>query len=308
MKISIIVFAFLFSSLGFASGESLLDSTATVTGFGEIRYRKPVVESNQTPLVLFHGIYGGASHRTWRQLLPLLDQAGLEVYLMDLPGVGESDKPKRPYSIADFDLFVERFLEEVVGERAILVSESLLSASVLKVTGLRPDLVLRSVVLSPSGLKSLNEPPSERQQELYDFLYNNEMASTRFYEQLLTDPSLRFYLAFGFFNDAVIDELLLDDFRALRPVVDQKYLSISFVGGQLWRPFAESAQEVFKPVLAIFGKEYEPFEDNEVATASEFAEVRPDFTYVEIPNSGSSVQREQPEAVAAEIIKFAQKD
>ena len=55
-----------------------------------------------------------------------LENAGKEVYLMDLPGVGESDKPKRQYSIADFDVFVENFLVEVVGKRANLVSESIL--------------------------------------------------------------------------------------------------------------------------------------------------------------------------------------
>ena len=134
------------------------------------------------------------------------------------------------------------------------------------------------------------------------------MASDVFYRQLLTDPSLRYYLAFGFFDDELITENLLDDYRALRPVKEQKYLSISFVGGQLWRPFADAAAEVFKPVLAIFGSEYEAFEDNEIATAADFSEVRPDFTFVEIEGSGSSVQREKPQAVADQIIEFAQKD
>ena len=297
---------FLFSSVAWGQGTSLLDSSAEVTGYGSIRYRAPIIESHETPIVLFHGIYGGASHRTWRQILPYLDQAGLRVYLMDLPGAGESDKPKRPYSMADFDDFVEKFVEEVVKERAILVSESILSASVLKVTASRPDLIARSVVLSPTGLKNLNEKPTDRQQALYDSLYENEEGATKFYQQLLTDPSLKFYLAFGYYDDSLIDEPLLDDFRVLRENTDQKYLSISFVGGQLWRPFEESAKDVFKPVLAIFGAEYESFDGNEISTADDFAEIRPDFTYIEIAECGASVQREKPEMVAKEIIKFSE--
>ena len=143
---------------------------------------------------------------------------------------------------------------------------------------------------------------------MYDRLYNDEVASDEFYTRLLQDNSLRFFLAFGFFDDSLVNEALLDDFRVLRPNLAQKYLSISFVGGQLWRPFAESADMVFKPVLAIFGKEYEAFDDNEIATAADFASIRPDFTYVEIEEAGGSTQREKPETVAQEIIKFAEQD
>ncbi|MEM7645797.1 MAG: alpha/beta fold hydrolase, partial [Pseudomonadota bacterium] len=250
----ILFFVSLFVGLSaWAGGESLLDQEATLPEFGTIKYRAPIVEGDSIPLVLFHGIYGGASHRTWRNILPLLDDAGLRVYLMDLPGAGESDKPKVKYTIETVDRFVESFLENVVKERSIAVSESLLSASVMKVSGERPDLIHRNILLSPSGLKSLNEPPSVRQQELFDRLYNNEGASTGFYSQLLTDNSLRYYLSFGFFDDSLINETLLDDFRVLRPNIDQKYISIAFVGGQIWRPFEESAKNVFKPTLVMFG-------------------------------------------------------
>ncbi|MEC7277636.1 MAG: alpha/beta fold hydrolase [Bdellovibrionota bacterium] len=187
MKVFIL---FLFSLPLFAQGNSLLDSTATVSGFGEIRYRAPLTPSIppqgntiERPIVLFHGIYGGVSHRTWRNLLPLLDAAGKRVYLMDLPGVGESDSPKRPYSIEDFDLFVERFLEEVVKERANIISESILSNSVLNVAANRPELVRRVITINPSGVYFLNEGPSAREQALYDRLYNDDEAATLFYKK-----------------------------------------------------------------------------------------------------------------------------
>lgn len=290
-----------------AQGNSLLDTSATVTGFGEIRYRGPVnqrVNPLERPIVLLHGIYGGASHRTWRKLLPLLDAAGKEVYVLDLPGVGESDSPKRSYTIEDFDLFVERFLEEVVQERANLVTESILSNAALRVSSTRPDLVRRVALLSPSGIFTLNEPPSAREQALYDRLFNDDEAAIGFYRNLLNPNSLRFFLAFAFFDDTLIDQDLLADYSVLRDNLDQRFLSLSFVGGQLYRSFEESSRDVFVPVLGIFGAEYEPFQDNPVATAADFQAVRPFFDYVEVPNSGSSVQREQPEATAKLILDF----
>jgi pimeloyl-ACP methyl ester carboxylesterase len=275
VKLSILIM-FLFSSATFA-GSSLLDSEAMVSGFGKIKYRAPKVQSNETPIVLFHGIYGGASHRTWRKLVPELEKLGKEVYILDLPGVGESDKPKRSYTIADFDDFVEKFLVEVVHERANIVSESILSNSVLKVAANRQDIVRRAVIINPSGINSLAEPPSAREQGLYDRL---------------------------FFDDNVIDADLISDFTVMQSNVDQRFLTLSFVGGQLYRKFSDAAQGVFIPVLGIFGAEYEGFQDNKVSTANDFKQIKPYFEYVEIPGSGSSVQREKAGETAQEIVDF----
>lgn len=304
MKKIILLIAMLGSSTGWSLGDSLLTHEANVDGFGSVKYRPPIVESNETPIVLFHGIYGGASHRTWRNLLSELDAAGKSVYLMDLPGVGESDKPKRAYSIADFDKFVENFLIEVVGERANVVSESILSNSVLKVASTRPDLVRRVSIINPSGIGSLKDPPSDRENALYNRLFNDDRAAIGFYQTLLQDNSLQFFLRFAFFDDALVNEQLLDDFRVLRENVDQRFLTLSFVGGQLYRSFEESSENVFVPVLAVFGAEYEAFQDNPISRASDFAEVRPFFTYLEVEGSGASVQREKPAELAQELISF----
>lgn len=165
MKIYLIILC-LSISTAFAAGESLLDRKIFIENFGNIKYRAPFVKSGKLPLVLFHGIYGGASHRTWRKLLPLLEAAGEKVYIMDLPGVDESDRPQKAYNIEDFDHFVEAFLATVVKERATVISESLLSASVLRVTAKRPDLIRRTILINPSGLNALSFPPSQRQQAL----------------------------------------------------------------------------------------------------------------------------------------------
>lgn len=283
---------------------SLLTHSVEIEGFGQIRYRPPVVETTDFPILLVHGIYGGASHRTFRQLLPLLDQANKPVFIVDLPGVGESDKPKRPYKIEDIDLFIENFISTVIKKRTTIVAESLSTASALKVAANKPDLVRRLVLLSPTGVNSLNSPPSAREQGLYDRLYNDEVASEAFYKNLLVDNSLSYFLKFGFYNDALVNEELISDFRVMRDNVDQKYLTLSFVGGQLYRPFTEASLNVFTPVLCIFGAEYESFGDNPISNAKLFKDIRPDFEYLEIKESGSSVQREKPQETAQAIIDF----
>lgn len=287
---------------------SLLDRTRSVTGFGDIRYRAPLSGSTGSPIVLMHGIYGGASHRAFRQLLPLLDAAGAAVYILDLPGAGESAKPRKRYSIADLDAFVEAFLAEVVQRRATLVTESLTGTSGLKVAGKRPDLVRRLILLSPTGINSLAQPPSVREERLFERLWNDDTALIAFYENLLNDNSLRFFLRFAFSNDALIDDDILNDSRAMRTNLDQRFLTLSFVAGQFYRSFAESSADVFVPVLGVFGADYEPFQETPPSTASDFRAIRPNFDYIELPNCGSSVQREAPAALAREILIFAEED
>lgn len=286
------------------AGASLLDQDVSISRFGKIRFRAPLANSQGSPIVLIHGVYGGASHRTFRQLLPLLDQANKPVYILDLPGTGESDKPRQRYSIEDLDQFVEIFLAEVVKERATVVTESLTGTSGLKVASERPDLIRRLVLLSPTGINSLATPPSQREERLFERLWNDDVALLAFYDNLLNDNSLRFFLKFAFFNDAIIDEALLDDYRAMKPNVDQRFISLSFVAGQFYRSFEESSRNIFIPVLGIFGANYENFQETKPSTAADFRAIRPEFEYVEIPNSGSSVQREQPAAVAREILIF----
>ncbi|MFK8137787.1 MAG: alpha/beta fold hydrolase [Bdellovibrionales bacterium] len=311
MKKIIIGFLF-FSFSAFAGGESLLDSEAQVTGFGKVKYRAPAVQGEGFPIVLFHGIYGGASHRTWRALLPELESQGKTVYIMDLPGAGESEKPAKVgddgYKISDFDIFVEKFLEEVVGESSIVVSESILSNAALRVSAARPDLVRRVVLINPSGVTSLNEPPSQREQGEFERFSNNDDALIARYQGLLIENSIKFFLKFGFYDDSLVNADLVSDFTVMRDNIDQRYLTLSFITGQLYRPFEESAQGVFKPVLGIFGAEYEGFQGRRPATAADFQQIRPDFNFIEIENSGSSVQREKPSDVAREIIIFAEDD
>lgn len=292
------------ASTGPTISPSVLNQSAEVEGFGRIQYRAPVVSNSELPILLVHGVYGGASHRTFKKLWPLLDQAGQRVYIVDLPGVGDSDKPKRQYSIKDLDLFLERFIAAVIKDRTTVVAESLMTLSALKVSSERPDLIRRLILLNPAGVNSLNTPPSPREQQLFDRLYNDETALDQFYQNLLVDNSLRFFLRFGFYDDSLVNEELLNDFRVMRDNIDQKYLTLSFVGGQLYRPFQESSQNVFIPTLLIFGAEYENFADNRASTAADFKKIRPDFEYLEIANSGSSVQREKPSETAAAILNF----
>jgi hypothetical protein len=63
--------------------KSRLDRAVTLGEFGQIAYRAPLssTNTNATPIVLFHSIFGGVSHRDFRELLDQLDQSVLPFIL-----------------------------------------------------------------------------------------------------------------------------------------------------------------------------------------------------------------------------------
>ena len=102
----------------------------------------------------------------------------------------------------------------------------------------------------------------------------------------------------------MINDQILADALAERNNEEQRFLTLSFVGGQLYRSFEESSEGVFLPVLALFGEKYEAFQDNRIARAVDFKAVRPYFEYAEISNSGSSIQEKNQQRQLKQLLTF----
>jgi hypothetical protein len=79
------------------------------------------------------------------------------------------------------------------------------------------------------------------------------------------DNSLQYFLRFGFYDDNLVNDNLLNDFRRARNNPEQKWLTLSFVSGQIYRSFEQSSQNVFVPTLVLFGAKYEAFGDTHIA-------------------------------------------
>ncbi len=288
--------------------KSSLDQSIQLEGFGTIRYRGPLEGATGPVITLFHGIYGGSTHRAYRELLPALDQAGARVYIMDLPGIGESEKPKREYSIEVFDHFVKSFLQNVVGQPSVLVGESILTASVLRTAAELPALCTGVVLLSPTGVNTLAQGPTDTQNLIFNSVWKNKLAGLGFYKLVLSKPSVRYFLEKSYYDDSLVTDLLVQESRIAKQVKDQRWLTFAFVGGRIWRTFVESQMGVNVPVLAIFGAEAESITSGsaQIESADNFAAIRPDFDYVTLPATGLSVQRESTQAVLDLILnKFS---
>jgi pimeloyl-ACP methyl ester carboxylesterase len=102
------------------------------------------------PVVFVHGLGGQA--QDWAPLLPELVRSGFHVLAMDLPGFGESSRPRdRSYSIREQASFVESFLDALRLDRVMLVGCSMGGRVAATVALDQPQRVERLVLMDSAG-------------------------------------------------------------------------------------------------------------------------------------------------------------
>jgi pimeloyl-ACP methyl ester carboxylesterase len=125
--------------------ESEYEKYLTVDGM-KIRY---IVRGAGAPLLLLHGF--GEFLETWDLNLRSLSEH-YQVYAMDLPGHGLSDKPEVAYSIFFFTRFVINFMQALGIEHASLIGHSMGGQISLNIAINFPEKVDKLVLETSVGL------------------------------------------------------------------------------------------------------------------------------------------------------------
>jgi len=107
----------------------------------------------EVPLVLLHGITDNAL--TWLPVLDAIDDRA-RVFALDLRGHGESDKPDAFYEAEAYAADVRHFIDEVVGEPALLLGHSLGGLVAVQTAATAPGLV-RGLFLEDPPLYFVND-------------------------------------------------------------------------------------------------------------------------------------------------------
>lgn len=109
-------------------------------------------------LILVHGT--GGSWETFCSNIGPLSQH-FSVYAFDMLGAGFTDKPDRPYEIADYGKHLTDFMDALGVERASFIGCSLGAWVIARLALTAPERIDRLVLISAAGLKQL--PASFRQ-------------------------------------------------------------------------------------------------------------------------------------------------
>ncbi|BAY08622.1 alpha/beta fold hydrolase [Calothrix sp. NIES-2098] len=182
------------------------------------------------PLLLVHGF--GASTDHWRKNISGLSQ-DFQVFAIDLLGFGRSAKPKLQYG---GDLWRDQlydFINEIIGQKAVLVGNSLGGYASLCVAAQRPDSAVGVVLLNSAG--PFNEQPTSEPEALQSQIQPPKQESGL--QKLLGDT------AKWMFQQPLAQFLLFQYVRqrwVIRQTLEKVYLDKSAITDQL-------IEEIYRP-------------------------------------------------------------
>jgi pimeloyl-ACP methyl ester carboxylesterase len=259
------------------------------------------------PLVLIHGF--GASIRHWRRNIFVLAEAGYRVFVIDLLGFGQSDKPGIDYRMELWQALLKDFWTAHIQEPAIFVGNSIGALLSLMVLANHPEIAKGGVLLNAAG--GLNHRPEELSWPLrlimstFTQVVASPLVGTFLFNQIRKKPRLRRTLQQVYHDrTAVTDELIELIYQpSCDPGAQQVFAAI------LTAPPGPSPQEllprVTQPLLILWG-EADPWTPITGAKIyQDLSSQSPDrVTFTAIPNTGHCPHDERPEVVNAEILQW----
>jgi pimeloyl-ACP methyl ester carboxylesterase len=260
-------------------------------------------EGHGEVLLFLHGM--GGSSETWRSVMWPLSQ-NYRVIAPDLPGHGESDKPRSDYSLGAFAVLLRDFLDELGITRATIVGHSLGGGIALQFMYQHPDYGQRLILISSGGLgpdvgltlRLLSAPGAEFIMPIIAprwALAAGERVWTWFHKAGLQSPrGEEIWRSYSSLADAPTRQAFL---RTLRSVVDYR--------GQAVSALNRITKTTEIPIMAIWGDQ-----DAIIPLAHAYAaqQVRPDIRLEVLSGVGHFPQAERPRQVVALIEDFISHD
>jgi pimeloyl-ACP methyl ester carboxylesterase len=223
---------------------------------GQVFYRHAGPDE-AAPVLFIHGIGAGARSFMWRRNFEPLARE-FRVYAIDLLGFGYSDKPSNaPYSA---DLYVELiadFIRDVAGAPAHVVASSLSSAFAVRVADEQPDAVASLVLISPTGVGTLNSRPDLPGAAFYGLLHSPVLGAS-FYNALTSERSIKDYAERQlFYEKRFATPRLVAHYYSVSHLPGAQYAVTAFLSGYLNTTIREPFARLRQPVTLVWGRQDE---------------------------------------------------
>jgi pimeloyl-ACP methyl ester carboxylesterase len=260
------------------------------------------------PLVLIHGF--GASIGHWRRNIPVLAQAGYQVFAIDLLGFGGSAKPALEYTVELWVELIRDFWADKIQQPAVFVGNSIGGLLCMMVLANHPEIAAGGVLLNPAG--GLNHRPEELNPPLRFVMgtFAKLVASKQFgrwmFDQVRQKGRIRNSLRQVYRNPEAITDELVDLLHepSCQPGAQQVFASV-LVAPPGPKP-TELLPKIQAPMLVIWGEAdpWTPIAGSKIYQS--LVETQP-VEFVSIPNTGHCPHDERPEVVNELIIQWLQR-
>lgn len=258
------------------------------------------------PLVLIHGF--GASIRHWRRNIPVLAEAGYQVYALDLLGFGKSDKPALDYTMELWQELLFDFWTERIQQPTVFVGNSIGALLTLMVMANHPEIAKGGVLLNAAG--GLNHRPEELNLPLrllmgtFTKVVSSSLVGGFMFNQIRQKPRLRRTLQQVYRDHTAVTDELID--LIYEPSCDpgaQKVFASILTAPPGPRP-EELLPQVTQPLLVLWGEAdpWTPIAGSKIY--QDLAAQTNRVKFVAIPDTGHCPHDERPDVVNCEILAW----
>ncbi|MEM9265750.1 MAG: alpha/beta hydrolase [Cyanobacteria bacterium P01_F01_bin.13] len=215
-------------------------------------------ESDAPPLLLIHPIGVGLAGKFWQ---PFVAQSvakwqGRSLYVPDLLGCGESDRPRRAYSPRDWAEQLHHFITDVIQRPVIVVVQGALLPVALE---LMADKTMASSVVGaalsgPPAWRLITEPTPPWRQQLNWSLFASPLG-WGFYQYARRRGFLESFSKRQLFDQAddVTEDWLAILNQGSRDMAT-RYAVFSFLAGFWRQDYGAAIAAIQQPILVIMGK------------------------------------------------------
>jgi pimeloyl-ACP methyl ester carboxylesterase len=270
------------------------------TPFGNLFY---TVRGEGPSLLLLHGIYAGASSYEWKSNFEALSER-FRVYAVDLLGFGKSDKPAGPYTAELMEAVIEDFVRHVPGCGTLAIASSLTASWAVHLLANHPELFGGLVLVNPTGVQTLADPPGRRAHRRYQLL-STPVIREAFYDALASRASIRYYLEEKtYYNPRLVDEAMVRHYWTSAHQPGAESAALSFVSGMLNRAIREELPRIRTSLGIIWGA-HNTYQ-NLIEEAEAFAHLTPRGISRVLPNTGALPQDEDAASFNVFMLDFFQ--
>jgi pimeloyl-ACP methyl ester carboxylesterase len=261
------------------------------------------------PLVLIHGF--GASLGHWRKNIPVLADAGYQVYALDLLGFGDSDQPVIPYTLDLWQDLLVDFWAEFIQTPATYVGNSIGGLLTLMLLANHPDKAKAGAVLNCAG--GLNHRPEELRPPLtwvmgaFTRLVSSPTLGPLVFNQVRRKGRIRSSLRQVYRNPAAITEELVEMIYtpACKPTAQKVFAAI--VTAPPGPKPSDLLPQIDQPLLVLWGENdpWTPIKGADIyRQLAADATRRSPVTFHSIADTGHCPHDERPEVVNPLVINW----
>lgn len=252
------------------------------------------------PILLLHNTQIGANKKEWEKVMEELSKQ-FQVYAVDLPGYGESEKPKITYTAYQYTLFINAFIQQVIQQPTIVFGSSQSADFALMACRMQPENFKKLVCISPSAPGS---PMATNQDARYKLLLQSPIAGTHFYLQRSSKKAIAHMLRQeSFFAQELVTQELIDAYyyAAHKGGENARFAYASAASRFLNTQLQEAFASICVPFLMVWGRDNQI---NPLENMALFEKLRPRGQYAVFDNTRMLPHYENSSDFVEAVLRF----